>query len=436
MASILSYLPLVNRLLAAPSEPPAVKLTPVEVFNVETNPDKRARTLKHLLRANHVNHALLYRNLQFDNHMVYALCTAYQLGAGPEQLHYVYNEEAKLLLPWPDSPGQIAEDNWVDCVGDKHYQRAFIDFFEDELALKHAYDWRKMVPEFLFHPERPLVSCLVGGLGHPLIHLAYAYEFDSRTIAVEAITQAAIQHNFLHRYTDDPSYTRPSPFSSSSPRDLFQKLSHDTRFDGLFGTPGWRNVKALFDHHEDLLLDYWNAWDLTPPQGAASGGGNDITAHFRAAQSAAFSVVIASAAPGTAAYNLFLVHILTTSHAVRILLPHIPARYHVLLLRQWWLLALAVYIGMLRPKINDDWIPSEPEYLEGKGWEYAEKKAMASEWRGDAHYIKTVWMLRGAATTWGDENNRYLAGAVRFVDEFKGWVDPGYGSKEFVEWDI
>lgn len=168
MASFLSYVPLVNRLVAAPSKPATVNLSPTEVYSVETNPDKRARTLKHLLKANHVNHALLYRRLQFDNHMVYGLCTAYQLGAGPEQLHYIYNEEAKLLLPWPDSPGQIAEDNWQDCVGDKNYQRAFVDFFEDQLALKHAYDWRKTVDEFLYQGDKPLVSCLIGGRTYSL----------------------------------------------------------------------------------------------------------------------------------------------------------------------------------------------------------------------------------------------------------------------------
>ena len=39
------------------------------VHDIETEPDKRARTLKHLIRANHVNHAVLHNELRFHNHM-------------------------------------------------------------------------------------------------------------------------------------------------------------------------------------------------------------------------------------------------------------------------------------------------------------------------------------------------------------------------------
>lgn len=50
------------------SKAPTVDIPPVEIHDVEEAADKRPRTLKHLIRANHVNHSIIYHNLQFHNH--------------------------------------------------------------------------------------------------------------------------------------------------------------------------------------------------------------------------------------------------------------------------------------------------------------------------------------------------------------------------------
>lgn len=46
-----------------------IDLKSVPIHDVETRHEKRARTLKHLLKLNHANHSIVYHNLQFDNHM-------------------------------------------------------------------------------------------------------------------------------------------------------------------------------------------------------------------------------------------------------------------------------------------------------------------------------------------------------------------------------
>ena len=51
------------------SSGPAIDLDPVEMHDVETQHDKRARTLKHLIKLNHANHSILYHGLMFHNHM-------------------------------------------------------------------------------------------------------------------------------------------------------------------------------------------------------------------------------------------------------------------------------------------------------------------------------------------------------------------------------
>lgn len=46
----------------------AIEIPSVDIHNVENGPEKRALTLKHLLKANHANYSIIYHNLQFDNH--------------------------------------------------------------------------------------------------------------------------------------------------------------------------------------------------------------------------------------------------------------------------------------------------------------------------------------------------------------------------------
>lgn len=198
---------------------------------------------------------------------------------------------------------------------------------------------------------------------------------------MEALGLAATQYNFLHKYIDDRSYTRKAPFSSSSPLELLNKLASDSRFDGLFKSPGFSNIEPLFQKHESLILEYWNAWDI------ASSSTNPVEL-FRESQEAAAAMLVATVRPGTHAYNFFVVHVLTTSHAVRILLPLLPVKFHVSLARQWWLLALAVYIAELRPKIDPDYVPGD---LKGKGWKHVEGRALNSEWSTDAHFVKGKW---------------------------------------------
>jgi hypothetical protein len=46
----------------------SVDLPSVEIHDIETAAEKRPRTLKHLLKANHANYAIIYHNLTFHNH--------------------------------------------------------------------------------------------------------------------------------------------------------------------------------------------------------------------------------------------------------------------------------------------------------------------------------------------------------------------------------
>lgn len=211
-------------------------------------------------------------------------------------------------------------------------------------------------------------------MGHPLIHLAYAYELSSKELGTEALAMSSCAYDYLHKYLDDPSYTSPSSYSMTSPLDILHRIHADARFDGLFADRGAANMDTLFAEHEALVLEHWNAWSVTDP-----------TQQFQESQEAAVALLVRTVAPGSHAYDFFMVHLLTTSHAVRVLLPLIPKRFHVGLVRQWWLLAIAVYVAQLRPKISED-VEKVPEA--GKGWKYVEEMGLNGPWSMDAHYVK------------------------------------------------
>jgi hypothetical protein len=371
-----------------------IDLPSVEIHNVETAPEKRPRTLKHLLKANHINHAVFYNSLRYHNHMPHILGSAYLLGAEADHLNHIYDELSKELIPWVDSPGEVTDTDWRDFLGDRRYQRAYVDFFEDELVLKYNYNWKRVAEEYLFSGRNPLINCVITGrksclgcssdqlclclsVGHPLIHLGYAYELSSREVGMEALSLIASSYNYLHKYLDDESYTIPSPNPSTSPLELLRRLANDDRFEGLL-TEQACDCDTLYEKvkFEPLIIEYWNAWRIENPK-----------KEFEESQKAAVMLLVATVNEDKKEkYDFFLLHLLTTSHAVRILLPLIPGQFHINLVRQWWLLTLTTYVGQLRPKFDEKLI--EEMELEDIKWNYVTDKATNGPWAMDEHFVK------------------------------------------------
>lgn len=164
---MIAWVPLVNRLhrylTTSNFSAQSIELPSIEIHNVETAPEKRPRTLKHLLKANHVNYSVIYHQGEFHNHMPHLLGSAYLLGADIEHLQDIYDEESQELEEWQDSPAEVTEDDWRKFLGDSRYQRAYVDFFEDELALKFDYNWKRVVEEYLFQGKEPLIYGVIGG---------------------------------------------------------------------------------------------------------------------------------------------------------------------------------------------------------------------------------------------------------------------------------
>jgi hypothetical protein len=227
-------------------------------------------------------------------------------------------------------------------------------------------------------------------VAHPLIHLGYAYELKSNTVAVEALAMASCFYSPLHKYMDEPKYTKPSPHSAAGSEtelfDILEKVRKDKRFDGLYDHRSGDITKVL-EEREEAFLEYWNAWVITNPN-----------EQFRAAQELGLALLTGTSAPSKAKYDFFLVHVLTSSHAIRILLPLIPAKFHVSMLRQWWLFALAVYIAQMRPEVNMSGLESGDAGKE-KSWKHVVHEALNGPHASDAHYVKGRSRRRWKADT-------------------------------------
>lgn len=226
---------------------------------------------------------------------------------------------------------------------------------------------------------------------------------------MEALGMASVCYNNIHKYLENPELSQAeASYHSTSLFDIIDKVRSDKKLDGLFVTPGDHNLEKLFESHEALLLDHWNAWNIENP-----------VEQFRESQELATALLVATHQNSTEKYDFFFVHILTTSHAVRVLLPWIPAKFQIPLVRQWWLVTLAIFIAQKRPEINMDTIRDYD--VKGKDWTWTAKQAVKGEQSTDSHYTKALRALQASASTWTDNDGYYLKAAVKFAEEFNGW---------------
>ena len=410
--------------------PSGVNLKSVPIHDIETLPSKRDRRLKQLLKLNHVQHAILYSHLRFHNHSPHILSSAYLLGGSSDHLNAIYDDITRNdnLEPWTDAPGEIAEHDHRDFLGKRDYQRAWVDFFEDQL-LENSYSWKKIVSRYLFEsgeedsPTRfPMFNCLTAGLGHPLIHLGYAYEMNSREVAMEALGLVATCYDpklasMLHEC--HPS-TKPA---TDDLFEVFTRVHNDPTFKGVFSKPGGDNLSHLLNTPSLLseVLSHFASWNLTNP-----------TTQFSQSQHLAAALVVSTSPKlGGHGYDFFLVHLLTTSHAVRILLPFVPPQHHTALVKEWLLITLLIYISQLSPAIPS---PSTPDNavssfdLKSRDWDFVVDVALTGDHSTDAHFVKACRAMKVGAETWGDNDRWFLKCAVRLASEFDGWG--GFGEND------
>jgi hypothetical protein len=230
-------------------------------------------------------------------------------------------------------------------------------------------------------------------------------------MAMEALGLAATCHSTTFKDMEDAAQSSKSTYESKS---LFETLDHvrqDKELDNLFSKPDSQNLKTLITSRNPSLLNHWSAWKI-----------ENAMEQFRESQELAAALLVATSDPENASsgsYNSLFSVLVTTSHAVRVVLPLIPAQFQIPLLRQWWLTTVAIYISQLRPEIDMDRIRGFN--LKERGWEWTAEKAVKGKFSTDAQFVKVIRALKEFSLTWGDSENFFLKAAVMFTDEFQGW---------------
>lgn len=262
-------------------------------------------------------------------------------------------------------------------------------------------------------------------MGHPLIHLGYAFELNSKDVATEALALTTTNHNFLHKYILDEfpvpgtPITPPPSNASTSPLALLAEIQADARLDGLFKIPGASNMEPLFHHAEKTVLEYFHRLTVTDAK----------SIHHELSRATAL-LLVATHEPGSPAYDFFICHLLTTSYAVRVLLPELPAAFAPVLLKAHWLFVIVVYCTQLRPLIRPELVDAVDTH--GRSWDDVVQHAIAQK-KGDpkledTHYLKSVRTFKESATLWGEEDGFWIKAAHKIAWEFEIWG--GFGTAE------
>ncbi|KZL80657.1 mgs207 protein [Colletotrichum incanum] len=395
----------------------APRLDPVPAHQLPEQNDPASRKLSELLHRNHTAHAVL-RNprLLLHNHLPHALGSSYLLGATEAQLEKIYATESKSLVAADDDKlprEKITTDNWREFLGSKELTSAYADFFDDEVA-KHGGDWMSVVEEYMFTGPQPVINGFSGGLGHPFIHLAYAFEFNHGEVATEAMSLGCTEYDPTHEFLDSAPQDN-STYKTPRLEKILRNIRADGRFDGFADEPGFLNILNMLAHHKSEVLEHWNAWVVEDPPKQLGD-----CAHTAA-------VLFMGASTDGGEFDFYLAHILTVAHALRIILPHYSFERQVSLMRQYGLYAILVYLAQLRPQtaweekkksLGDKVTPS---------WDEIYKSALSNKWFVDVHFPKVVRGLKVAEETWGSSDGLYQRAAAKFVSEFSGWGGFGLG---------
>ena len=208
-----------------------------------------------LLADTHANHQVTDHH-GFHTHTAHHLGSLYFLGVTGDKIELLYKNMHDEINEYKPSPHEITRANWRQLLGNKSFCQAYQDFFDQELAASGD-DWQKKFLEFLLdnQPE-PIINSVVGGVGHPLIHIGYAFELNSRIVASEALTLSAVCYNYFHEVVDK---LEPPKFGSKSALEIFQDLRSDDRLP-LFDGPGVGNLQTSVKTSTDLILSHYDQW--------------------------------------------------------------------------------------------------------------------------------------------------------------------------------
>jgi hypothetical protein len=257
---------------------------------------------------------------------------------------------------------------------------------------------------------------------------------------------ACIDRDFLYKYIDAKqkykTFTRTTTPStpSKSLLEILNTIRQDARFDSLFESPGYWNIPILFASREETVLEYFNLWTVTRADQNLEEL-FDISILLLAATTPAPSYPVpltsekSSTPPqGHTHFDFFLLHLLLSCHAIRVLFKNLSYTTHTTLLEAQFLATIGYYISELRPGVSIDLIKGRGKEEDGKDWGYIRRQCFESDVNSEiangGNYVRgmsaqgrlmiALRVLREAELEYGFKDGLYLSTALMIVEQMNG----------------
>ncbi|KAI8149016.1 hypothetical protein BJV82DRAFT_205259 [Fennellomyces sp. T-0311] len=309
-----------------------------------------------LIDRNHKEHDIFLTKGGKHNHFIHQYLAAYSLGASMEKLQSIYDGHASILIPIVSDGQDITEETYRKEIGNRDAYGSYLKFFEGEVE-KHG--MLHAIRYWIFKDD--MLARTLAGAYHPLIHIGYAIEFDLPSVAAEGLAMAACTEDVLVPVIDlnEQSMREKHYRGTSTIQELVRDIKTDATFDGIIDDLKVIDRLPLIlgnPNAASKLREYLADWKFIDPESSL--------------QELFTSCVLIYGASGIREqgikFSFFLVHALTSVHALYTILPQLNPVQAELLLRGHLVETLTCYISQGRPTLRIDLLrqyesPQKPE---------------------------------------------------------------------------
>lgn len=255
-------------------------------------------------------------------------------------------------------------------------------------------------------------------VGHPLIHLGYAFDFESKEVASEGLSLLCTDYSDLSFVLDHPQ-SDTSTYKTTSLAEVIERVNADPRLDNLTEHPGIVELGKVMEKGGSAIIEHWNAFQVKDPLQQLQ-------------QACDLAVLMAlTTSDERKEFDFVLLHLMTSVHGIRSLWPHIPSHKQADMLREFAILLIAVHVCQKKSPLRKDRI--DKVNVKGRDWAWIARTAIQHPAKFDVHFFKAVRAPMAFAETFGEKDGFYLKAALRFLDDFSGWTGFGQGIPNFDE---
>ncbi|KAI8136772.1 hypothetical protein BJV82DRAFT_638128 [Fennellomyces sp. T-0311] len=359
-----------------------------------------------LIDKNHKEHDIFFNDAGFHNHLIHHYLTAYSMGASMERLQAIYKGHLFLLRPKPASVCDLTRETYRKEIGNRNAYTSYLNLFKEEIDKYGVLD---TIRYWIFKDD--MLARFVAGAYHPLIHLGYAIEFDLPSVAAEALAMAACTEDNLvpiMHLTEDSEITN----GTETIQDIMQKVATDPVFDGVVKYSDPSKLDTLMSNANAVskLREYAAQWKFKDPESSL--------------QELYVACLIVYAASGLREQgfklDFYLMHALTSIHAVYTLLPNLTPIQAELLLRAHLAESIAYYVSRGRPALRIDLLlsyKSPHQDTSENRWMNIINTALTME---EVHMLKVIRALALGQVLYGGELDAAWANAAQMTLDMTG----------------